>query len=167
VGVREWTASYPGDTRFAPSSDTEAHEVKAAVAAYAFTGFLSPLKTAAAYPKASLSGSWTFSRVLPIKWQLKDASGNAVTSADAVASLIALYSGASCTTADAPPLPPTSTDVAILYTPASGAAGGSDFRPGTTYNFNWDATKNARKGCWSLVLELADGKRWATKVQLK
>jgi hypothetical protein len=171
VGVREWTASYPGDTRFAPSSDTEAHEVKAAVAAYAFTGFLSPLKTAAAYPKASLSGSWTFSRVLPIKWQLEDASGNAVTSADAVASLIALYSGASCTTAPVGPLPAppyvTTSDLAVLYTPTQGAAGGSDFRPGTTYNFNWDATKNARKGCWSLVLELADGKRWATKVQLK
>jgi hypothetical protein len=169
AGTREWTASYGGDALFGGSSGKAWHTVR--TAPYAFTGFASPLKTAFAYPKASVSGTWNFSRVLPLKWQLKTSSGTVVTSASAVASILALYSGTTCTTADAPPLPvppyTTSSSVAVLYTPAQGAAGGSDFRPGTTYNFNWDATRNARPGCWSIVVELDDVSRWATKVLLR
>jgi hypothetical protein len=164
-----WTATYAGDGAFTGSAGTALHTVR--TAPYAFTGFASPLKTAFAYPKASVSGTWNFSRVLPLKWQLKTSSGTVVTSASAVASILALYSGTTCTTADAPPLPAPpytpSSGVAVLYTPAQGAAGGSDFRPGTTYNFNWDATRNARPGCWSIVVELDDASRWATKVLLR
>jgi uncharacterized protein YjbI with pentapeptide repeats len=172
AGTRTWTATYSGDTLFAGSQGSASHTVNQPPA-YQFTGFLSPLATALPYPSASLSGSWTASRVLPLKWQLKDASGNAVTSASAVAAILALNSGSgACQSGPAPALPSKPYvnipgSVAVLYTPASGAAGGSDFRPGTTYNFNWDATKNASKGCWSIVLQLDDGRAWATKVQLK
>ena len=77
-----WTASYTGDGAFGPSSGTATHTVNPA---YTFTGFLNPLTTATVYPVANLSGSWTFSRVLPIKWQIKNASGTAVTSGGAQA----------------------------------------------------------------------------------
>jgi hypothetical protein len=107
-----------------------------------------------------------------MKWQLNDQNGT-VTTADAVEAILALRSGSGvCVAGPAPALPakPYTTvpgQVAVLYTPAQGAAGGSDFRPGSTYNFNWDATKNATKGCWSVVLLLDDGRGYATKVQLK
>jgi hypothetical protein len=164
TGVRTWTATYSGDAVFAGSSGTASHEVKAA-ARYTFTGFLNPLTTAGLFPSASVSGSWNFSRVLPIKWRLADSDGKAVTSADAVSSLLALYSGPTCP--GTPPALPNPGAV-VLYDPVAGAAGGSDFRPGSTYNFNWDATRNAHPGCWWLVLQLADGSTpRATTIELK
>jgi len=57
----------------------------------------------------------------------------------------------------------------MLYSPTSGAAGGSTFRFSTDqFVFNWDTSKGATKGCWEIVLQLDDGSpSRATIVKLK
>ena len=46
----------------------------------------------------------------------------------------------------------------LLYSPTSGATGGSTFRYATDqFIFNWDTSKGATKGCWELWLQLDDG----------
>jgi hypothetical protein len=57
----------------------------------------------------------------------------------------------------------------VLYIPTNGATGGSTFRYDSSNNqyiFNWD-TSSASRGCFNLVVDLADGSTYATIVKLQ
>lgn len=111
----------------------------------------------------------TLGNVVPLTWQLKDGMGSIV--AD-LASLITLSSVFS-------PKPSTGScqvnlagPTVRLYDPATGAAGGSDFRfiqSSSSYRFNWD-TKSAMgtgPGCYTLLWKLKDSTTQRAVVELK
>ena len=147
------TATYSGDALFIGSFGTRAHTV---VVPYTFIGFLSPLSPAGTVSSPGNSGTGNFSKGLPIKWQLKDASGAFLTSLTTTQTLQAtFYSGGACS-----PGPATGPSF-ILYLPTSGATGGSTFRYDPSSNqflFNW-STKSVTTGpgCYELILQLNDG----------
>jgi hypothetical protein len=59
--------------------------------------------------------------------------------------------------------------VILLYSPTTGAKGGSTFRFSTNqFVFNWDTSTGATAGCYTLVLQLNDGSPFkATTIQLQ
>jgi hypothetical protein len=156
AGTHSITAVYAGDASF--NGSTSAVLVQTVKAAYTFIGFQTPLKTAGTLSSPSSSGSWSYSRVLPVKWQLLDSSGKNVTALTSTTLLSAWFAGATCPGAGSPPPGPDASTV-ILYSPTQGAAGGSTFRSGSSgFIFNWDATKGSKgKGCYWIRLKLDDG----------
>ena len=123
---------------------------------YTFT--LSPLKSPANLGSA-----------VPINWQLKDPQGNTVSSLSTLVKLESVFNG---------PVPPggcvssaNGTRV-TLYSPATGATGGSSFRlVSGGYQFNWDTTtaKPTGKGCYTVLISLSDqsNAKMTNAVQLK
>jgi hypothetical protein len=158
AGSRTITATYAGDTSFLSSPSAPLTQV----VSYVFSGFQTPLAAAGTLQSPTSSGSQSFSRVLPIKWQLTNGNGANITNLSTASPLSATFAGATC------PGTPNGTTV-LLYSPTAGAAGGSTFRSGSSgFIFNWDATKNATKGCWWIRLKLADGSpEKVTTVQLQ
>ena len=158
AGSHPITATYGGDASFLTSTSAPLTQA----VSYVFSGFQTPLTTAGTLQSPTLSGTWSFSRVVPIKWQLTNGNGANITDLNSANPLSATFAGATC------PGAPTATTV-LLYSPTAGAAGGSTFRSGSSgFIFNWDATKNATKGCWWIRLKLADGSpEKVTTVQLQ
>jgi hypothetical protein len=164
AGTVTLTATYSGDALFFGSSGSRQHSV---LLQYSFTGFLSPLATAGTLTAPSNSGSGTFTKGVPIKWQLKDSSGNYLTSLSTTQTLQATYYvGGVCTAGQA-----TGTTF-MLYQPTSGAAGGSTFRYDSSNNqflFNWSTKQvTTGPGCYEIILQLNDGSApKATRINLQ
>jgi hypothetical protein len=160
------TATYSGSPADLPSSGSAAHQVNPAPPFYAFTGFFSPLAPAGTLASPSDSGTANFTQGVPIKWQLKDSSGNFVKSLSSTQSLFAVfYTGGTCAGQ-------ATGATVLLYSPTSGAAGGSTFRYDQKNNqflFNWSTSQLATgPGCYELVLQLNDGSpAKATRVRLQ
>lgn len=150
VGSHLITAAYGGDPNHEASTSTALVQA----VGYVFTGFLSPLATAGTLASPSLSGAQNYGSAVPVKWQLRTASGAFVTQLGSARQLQAIP-----TPACAGPPPAGATPI-LLYSPTSGATGGSTFRYDATGNqfvFNWDTTKTPGKGCYAIVLQLDDG----------
>jgi len=130
---------------------------------YAMT--LQPLKTPANQGSA-----------VPIQWALKDAVGSSVSSLATLLKMESVFNG---------PVPAGGCVASaagtkeLLYSPATGATGGSNFRLVTGgYQFNWDTTTTATapiitcKGCYTVLVYLNErpdltNPRVTTAVQLK
>ena len=155
AGSHSITAVYGGDANFLGSTSG----VLTQGVSYRFTGFLSPLTTAGTYSSPTFSGSLNLTRGVPIKWQLQDGSGKYLSDLNTTQLLQAVVN------VGCPGLPGTQT--ILLYSPTSGAKGGSTFRSGSNqFIFNWDTSSGTSPGCYTLVLQLADGSQRATIVQL-
>jgi len=167
VGSHSITAQYTPDAAAATNlvGGTSNTITQTVGATYAFTGFLTPLQPAGTLAAPSNSGTQSFGSAVPVKWQLKDSSGNFVGDL-ATATWLRAYPNTSkgCTGA-----PNVSGGYTLLYSPTSGAKGNSTFRFGSNqYNFNWDTASTTAKGCYTLALQLSDGSPVkATNVLLK
>jgi hypothetical protein len=116
--------------------------------------------TAGALKSPSQLGS-----AVPVTFQLKDPQGNLVTTLTATVPLVkmdSIYNGPApsggCTVKSA-----TGTSE-TLYSPATGATGGSNFRfVSPNYQFNWDTTTAKTApiitgvGCYTVAITLSDG----------
>ena len=166
AGSHSITAQYVPDSAAATSlvGSTSTALAQTVEAAYAFTGFLTPLKAAGTLASPTYSGTQTFGSGVPVKWQLKDASGNFVGDL-ATATWLRAYPNTSAQCKGAP----SGANPIVLYSPTSGAKGNSTFRYGSNqYNFNWDTGSTVVKGCYTLALQLSDGSvAKATNVLLK
>ena len=153
VGVHTITAVYSGDGAFSPSTSAALTQtVGTATVGYVFSGFFSPLKTAGTLAAPTFSGSSNLGQGVPIKWQLRDASGALIQRLSSLVTLDAVLN----TDCAGPPEGPSIR----LYAPTSGATGGSTFRFGSNqYIFNWDTSVGVPtgRGCYSLVVQLDDG----------
>jgi hypothetical protein len=110
---------------------------------YGFSGFLPPLDSSLAFG---------LGRTIPIKFQLRDANGNLITSLAAVTALQVQALDAHGNPLGAP------------FSPT--AAGGTALRnDGGQYVFNWQ-TKGLATGSYTLLLKLADGTTKAKTIQL-
>jgi hypothetical protein len=162
VGTHAVTARYGGGAGLAGSTSPAVSQVVKSPL-YAFTGFLSPLAAAGTLASPSVSGSQNFGSAVPLKWQLRDASGALVSRLSSTTLVKAVLN-----TACKGPAPAGAKEL-ILYSPTAGATGGSTFRFSTDqFVFTWDTSKGATKGCWEIVLTLDDGSpARATIVPLK
>jgi hypothetical protein len=89
---------------------------------------------------------------VPLNWQLTDANGVAINDLTSLVTLSSYFTGAACSGAIAGPK-------TQLYNPATGAAGGSNFRlVSGGYQFNWDTTtaQATGKGCYTIVWQFKD-----------
>jgi hypothetical protein len=94
---------------------------------------------------------------VPLNWQLKDANGVLVSEMTSLIAITSYFTGALpqggvCSSAIAGPN-------VVLYSPASGATGGSNFRQVSGgYQFNWDTTtaQATGKGCYTIVWQFKD-----------
>jgi hypothetical protein len=167
VGSHSITGLYVPDAAAAANlvGSTSAVLTQTVQATYAFTGFLSPLQLAGTLASPTYSGTQTFGSGVPIKWQLKDASGNFVGDL-ATAPWLRAYANSSAQCQGAPAAGASYT---LLYSPTTGAKGNSTFRYGSNqYTFNWDTGSTVVKGCYTLALQLSDGSVVkATNVLLK
>jgi hypothetical protein len=124
---------------------------------YAIT--IAPLKTPANLGSA-----------VPIEWALYDALGVSIQSLSTLVKMESVFNGSTvptggCVSSGAGPR-------VTLYSPATGATGGSSFRLSAGgYKFNWDSTTAVPtgKGCYTLVITLNDGSapKLTKAVQLK
>jgi hypothetical protein len=92
---------------------------------------------------------------VPLIWQLQDATGAVVSDVTSLVTLSSSFNGLPAVT---------------LYSPATGATGGSNFRfVSPNFQFNWDtSTASATgKGYYTVVFRLKDNSSWITSVQLK
>jgi hypothetical protein len=158
VGTKTLTATYSGDANFNGSSGTSAQQE---VVTYVFTGFFTPLSTAGTLSSPTNSGSAKLGNAVPVKWSLQDGSGNYISNLN-TASLLEAIPNPSC--AGAPSGQPI-----VLYSPTSGAKGGSTFRFSTNqFVFNWDTSTGVTSGCYTLVLQVNDSSPLkATTISLK
>jgi hypothetical protein len=161
VGTYAFQASYSGDSLYAASTGTTATSVNV-TSAWAFTGFLTPLKTAGTYASPTYSGTQKLGSAIPVKWQLKDKNGAYVSDLGTLKSLLAYPVACS------PLGPPSGVTPLVLYVIPGGATGNSTFRYATsTFIFNWDTTNGVSAGCFDLVLTLKDGTVKSTIVKLQ
>ena len=150
-GTHSITASYVGAPNYMPSTSSALTQTVNA-AFYAFTGFLSPMSTAGTLASPTFSGSAHFGSGIPIKWQLQDASGNYLIDLSTTSVLQAVaYPPGVCSGQ-------ATGQVVLLYSPTTGAKGGSTFRSsGNTFIFNFASGFVGSPGCWELELQLNDG----------
>jgi hypothetical protein len=90
---------------------------------------------------------------VPLTWQLGDANGAIISDMSSLITLTSYYTG---TATGACTLDTPGAGVK-LYSPATGATGGSDFRfvqSSLSYRFNWASPTLA--GCYTLVWQLKD-----------
>jgi hypothetical protein len=123
-----------------------------------YTVTIDPLKTPANLGSA-----------VPIDWEVRNASGVRLVSLSTLVTMESVYNGP----APAGGCVASATGSrALLYSPASGATGGSNFRIlGQGYRFNWDSTTAlpTGPGCYTILLTFDDGAapRLTTAVQLR
>ncbi|HQR66975.1 MAG TPA: Ig-like domain repeat protein, partial [Thermoanaerobaculia bacterium] len=162
VGSHAITASYAGDSNFAGSSSGTMTQV-VNVPPFTFSGFQTPLATAGTLTAPTNSGSANYGNGVPVKYQLLDYLGNNVTDLSTT-TLIQAIANSSCVSGHAPDGAAT-----LLYSPTTGAKGGSTFRSGSSgFIFNWDTGVVPGPGCYTLVVQLNDGSAAkATNIQLK
>jgi Bacterial Ig-like domain (group 3) len=144
------TATYGGDSFFNPSTATSVIPV---AVYYAFTGFLTPMAAAGTLAAPSFSGTSTYGSAQPIKWQLKNSAGNYISDLATALSLQGVPYTSGCSGQA------TGTPV-LLYTPTTGAKGGSTFRydaGNKQFIFNWNTGYMPGPGCYELELQLNDG----------
>jgi hypothetical protein len=152
LGVHPIQAVYGGDANFVGSSSAVLNQTVQLPPPYTFTGFLSPMATAGTVAAPSTSPSANYGSATPIKWTLKDFSGNVLTDLSTLQLLTAVaYTGGACSGQ-------ATGTATVLYSPTTGAKGGSTFRNSNgQYIFNWDTGVVAGPGCYELILQLNDG----------
>jgi hypothetical protein len=158
TGLHTLTATYSGDGNFAGSSGTSSVQE---TVTYVFTGFFSPIAAAGTFSAPSFSGTANLGNAVPIKWSLQNATGNYISSLSTT-TLLEAIANPSCSGA------PTGNAI-VLYSPTTGAKGGSTFKFSTNqFVFNWDTSTGVTPGCFTVVLFLSDGSpAKATTIQLK
>lgn len=119
---------------------------------YQFIGFLSPLVAAGSDGAPSDSGTFTYGKAVPVKYQLK-LDGAFITSTTALKDLVAVPgTGTSCT-------PTTAVPTLDLLTDDGRPTGNSTYRYDTNNNqfiFNWDTSAANKAYCYRLRLKLSD-----------
>jgi len=148
AGPHTITANYGGDGNFSGSSAVVQLNL---TASYTFIGFGSPLGPAGNPAPATVYGPFNVNSNVTIKWQLKDANGNFISSLAMVNSLTALNSAGG---------------VVVLYIPNQNTTGSTVLRydtSGQQYVFNWDVTQTPA-GQYTLILALSDGRLWKVNV---
>jgi len=160
LGTWTLTATYSGDANFNSGFGNAPHTV--AVLPFTFVGFQTPLVTAGTLSNPSTSPPANLGSAVPIKWMLSNFAGN-VTDLSTTLSLKAIVNQ-NCSGV------PTGTEI-LLYSPTTGAKGGSTFRSSSSgFIFNWDTSTGVStgKGCYTIVLQLSDGSSpKATTLRLK
>ena len=147
VGDKTLTATYAGDSNFLGSSGTTLHQVYA----YTFNGFLSPVVT-----DSQFAGDRNRGSNLPIKYQLKDPSGNLISDLASLVSLVAVFntgpaSGA-CAIVPIGTLGSTSTTLYANSTPSNGNTFGYT---DNQFLFGWKTT-DVNLGCYTLWFMFRD-----------
>jgi hypothetical protein len=131
AGTHTITALYSGDGFFLGSSISLTQSVQ-----YAFSGFQPPLSNGLVF---------AVNRTIPIKFQLSDYNGNAITSLSAVTSL------------------------QIFNSQGADVLGGKGLAGlsvnGSTYSYNWQ-TKSLPAGSYTISVTLADGTTHSKTIQL-
>ena len=160
-GTHAIVANYAGDTNFTGSVSVMLSQGVGSL--YSFTGFFTPLVTAGTATSPSYSGTQNFGKGLPVKWSLQDAkTGTVISSSSSLTSVQAIANPA-CV---GPPL--AGANVLVLYSPLTGATGGSSFKFSTNqFAFTWDTSTAPGRGCYNLVVKLNDGTQKATIVNLQ
>jgi Big-like domain-containing protein len=148
------SAQYLESNNFNPSlSDETMLSLK-----YAFTGFFSPLSSAANISDGQPytdSGTRNLKSGLPIKWSLQAGAAGFITDLTTLQSLMAIGCNGN-------------NRVVALYSPGSGAKGGSTFTAsGDQFHFNWDTKNGKDRGCFQILAEFDDGSAWGTQIQLQ
>jgi hypothetical protein len=164
------SSGQPSSQESVPSNATP--PIKACAPLYTFTGFYSPLSAAG---DSSYSGAFNTGKSVTMKWTLQDSSGNPVGNLSAN-TLLAVGPVASACSGGPAPVPVvlgyTGTypyAYTTLYSPTSGAKGGSVFRISSSNNqfiFNWDTTGTAA-GCYVIELDLDSGQVERTALNLR
>src|SRR5262249_22972683 len=121
AGSHSITAAYGGAPNYLPSTSAVLTQT-VNPGFYPFTGFLSPRAAAGTLASPSFSGSVNYGSAIPIKWTLKDGNGNFISDLTSTASLQAVAYPAGVCSGQA------TGAVFVLYTPTTGAKGGSTFR---------------------------------------
>jgi len=149
-GQHSITAVYGGSPNFTGS--TSPVLTQTVTGFYAFTGFLSPMATAGTVPAPTFSGNVNFGSATPIKWILQDSSGNTLTDVATTTLIQAVaYTGGACSGL-------ATGQNTVLYSPTTGAKGGSTFRNSNgQFIFNWDTSVVPGIGCYELELQFNDG----------
>ena len=149
IGSHAITASYSGDSNFTGSSSGTIAQVVNAPP-FTFIGFQPPLATAGTLSAPTYSGTANYGNAVPVKYQLLDYLGSNVTD---LSTTILIQAVANSTCSGAPDGAAT-----LLYSPTTGAKGGSTFRSGSSgFIFNWDTSVVPGTGCYTLVVQLSDG----------
>jgi hypothetical protein len=92
---------------------------------------------------------------VPLNWQLKDANGVVISDLTSLTTLKSVFNGQPVN--NKCPLSLNGTAPTTLYSPATGATGGSNFRlVSGGYQFNWDTTTANIKGCYTVIFQLKD-----------
>jgi hypothetical protein len=123
-----------------------------------------------------LKGQVNQGSAIPINWALKDALGNSINSLSTLLKIESVFNG---------PVPAGGCIASafgtneILYSPATGATGGSNLRlVSGGYQFNWDTSTTTTapivtgKGCYTVLFYLDERPdlthpRLSTAIQLK
>ena len=129
---------------------------------YNFIGFASPLLTAGPASAPTNSGSANQGQGLPVKWQLTDGNGVAITNLASLTSLMAVPSSA------CGPPGPSAVNICSTVGGVSSCAGSTTYRGDTSGNFivNADTTAMA-KACYEIVATFNDSKAYGTLVKLQ
>ena len=96
---------------------------------------------------------------VPLIWQLKDANGVSITDMTSLVTLASYFTPGVVPVNGVCPITYPGTTKVVLYNPATGAAGGSNFRLiSGGFQFNWDTTtaQATGKGCYTIVWQLKD-----------
>ena len=133
---------------------------------YTFT--LTPLKSPA-----------TLGSAVPITWELKDPQGNIVSSLSTLIKMESVFNGAvpsgGCVASTVGTGQGAPAGYDTLYSPATGATGGSNFRYLPPFRFNWDTTTASTapvitgKGCYTVLITLGGvtgGVPWSMQPKL-
>jgi hypothetical protein len=110
-----------------------------------------------AFTLSSLKSPARLGSAVPVNWQLKDALGASIQSLTTLTTIESVFNGAAprggCVAS-------TAGVRHVLYSPATGATGGSDFRlVSGGYQFNWDTStaQGTGAGCYTVLITLNDG----------
>ncbi len=118
------------------------------------------MATAGTIEAPTFSGDTTYGSARPVKWQLQDAAGNYLSDLTTLKLLQAAPYPVGVCSGQASGTP------VLLYSPTTGAKGGSTFRSGAnTYIFTWDTGYMAGPGCYELELQLNDGSAFKATIE--